>query len=191
METKLTSRFDRALAFASDLHREQLRKGTAIPYVAHLLAVASIALEHGANETEAIAALLHDAIEDQAKGDAAGLRTRIREKFGPEALEIVEGCTDAETIPKPPWRERKEVYLAHLADAPPSVLLVSASDKLHNARSIVADLRTQGAAVWERFNGGRDGSLWYYRALARIFTERLPGPLADDLARTVAALDRP
>ncbi len=148
-------------------------------------------MEHGANETEAIGALLHDAIEDQAKGDAEALRARIREGFGPEVLEIVEGCTDADVMPKPPWRERKETYLAHLADAPPSVLLVSASDKLHNARSIVADLRTQGAAVWERFNGGRDGSLWYYRALARIFAERLPGALTDDLARTVAALDRP
>lgn len=135
MKTMLTNRFDRALAFAAVLHREQLRKGTEIPYVAHLLGVASIALEHGADEDEAIAALLHDSIEDQSRGDAASLRSGIREEFGERVLTIVEGCTDADVIPKPPWRERKADYLAHLAQAPRSVLLVSASDKLHNARS--------------------------------------------------------
>jgi GTP pyrophosphokinase len=112
MKNMLSERFDRALTFASDLHRKQLRKGTEIPYVAHLLGVASIALEHGANEDEAIAALLHDSLEDQSRGDAASLRSEIREEFGERVLAIVEGCTDADVIPKPPWRERKAAYLA-------------------------------------------------------------------------------
>jgi GTP pyrophosphokinase len=190
MKTKLLERFDRALAFASHLHREQLRKGTEIPYVAHLLGVVSIALEHGANEDEAIAALLHDSIEDQSRGDAAGLRSRIREEFGKSVLRIVEGCTDADVIPKPPWRERKAAYLAHLAEAPRSVLLVSASDKLHNARSIVADLQSHGPAVWERFKGGREGSLWYYRSLVATFKQRLPSALSDQLDKVVSEMEK-
>src|ERR1051325_12202408 len=129
----LTSRFEDALSFAARLHSGQLRKGTAIPYVSHLLAVASVALEHGADEDEAIAALLHDAVEDQG---GAPTREEIRRRFGDRVVEIVDGCTDAETVPKPPWRERKERYIAHVAEASPSVRLVSASDKLHNARSI-------------------------------------------------------
>jgi (p)ppGpp synthase/HD superfamily hydrolase len=190
MKTKLLERFDRALALASDLHREQVRKGTEIPYVAHLLGVASIALEHGANEDEAIAALLHDSIEDQSRGDATSLRKRIREEFGPAVLAIVEGCTDADVIPKPPWHERKTAYLAHLAEAPRSVLLVSASDKLHNARSIVADLQNQGPDIWGRFKGGREGSLWYYRSLAAAFKQRLPSALADLLDNVVSEMEK-
>jgi (p)ppGpp synthase/HD superfamily hydrolase len=189
VKSLLTERFSRALAFASDLHRNQLRKGTAIPYIAHLLAVASIALEHGANEDEAIAALLHDSIEDQSRGDAASLRSRIREEFGKSVLMIVEGCTDADVIPKPPWRERKAAYLAHLAEAPRSVMLVSASDKLHNARSIVADLQSHGPDVWTRFKGGRGGSLWYYRSLAAAFKERLPSALSDQLNKVVSEME--
>jgi GTP pyrophosphokinase len=146
----LTERFEEALAFAARLHNAQVRKGTGIPYVSHLLAVASIALEHGADEDEAIAALLHDAVEDQG-GDTA--RQEIRRRFGERVAAIVDGCTDAETTPKPPWRERKERYVAHVADAPPSVRLVSAADKLHNARAILADLRATGDAVWGRFKG--------------------------------------
>lgn len=190
MKTKLLERFDRALVFASDLHREQFRKGTEIPYVAHLLGVASIALEHGSNEDEAIAALLHDSIEDQSRGDAASLRKRIREEFGPVVLTIVEGCTDADAIPKPPWRERKAAYLAHLTEAPRSVLLVSASDKLHNARSIVADLQSHGPAIWERFKGGREGSIWYYRSLAATFKQRLPSALSDQLDMVVSEMEK-
>jgi (p)ppGpp synthase/HD superfamily hydrolase len=186
----LMNRFDRSLLFASDLHRDQLRKGTAIPYIAHLLGVASIALEHGANEDEAIAALLHDSIEDQSRGDAASLRSRIREEFGESVLMIVEGCTDADVTPKPPWRERKAGYLAHLAEAPQSVLLVSASDQLHNARSIVADLQSHGPAIWERFNGAREGSLWYYRSLVATFKERLPSALSDQLDKVVSEMEK-
>src|SRR5919202_957739 len=151
----LTRRFEEALTFAARLHSAQVRKGTTVPYVSHLLAVAAVALEHGADEDEAIAALLHDAVEDQG---GAATREEIRRRFGDRVAEIVDGCTDAETTPKPPWRERKERYVSHIASAPPSVRLVSAADKLHNARSILADLRTCGEGVWDRFRGGKEGT---------------------------------
>ena len=181
----LSSRFSDALALACDLHREQTRKGTPIPYVAHLLAVSSLALEHGATEDEAIAAVLHDAVEDQG-----GLETErlIRSRFGDAVADIVMGCTDAVVIPKPPWRERKEQYIAHLSSAAPSVLLVSACDKLHNARSILADYRALGDELWPRFTGGRDGTLWYYASLVTAFGARIPAALAHDLSSTVAEL---
>ncbi len=137
----LSPRFESALSYAAVIHAHQQRKGTGIPYLAHLLAVTSIALEHGATEDEAIAALLHDAGED------AGGRGRIediRQRFGDAVADIVQGCTDTEVTPKPPWRKRKEDYIAHLADASPSTLLVSAADKLHNARAILSDLRVHG-----------------------------------------------
>lgn len=187
---ELSDRFDRALAFAAELHRSQRRKGTEIPYLSHLLAVAAIAIEHGATEDEAIAALLHDSIEDQAQsfGGAGKLRAAIREGFGEAVLAIVEGCTDAETIPKPPWKARKERYLAHLEAAPLPVLLVAGADKLHNARSIVSELRVHGAALWPRFNGGKEGTLWYYRSVAEVLLRRFPGALAEDLTRAVLEL---
>ena len=183
----LTERFTEALTLASRLHREQARKQTQIPYVAHLLGVASIALEFGASENEAIAALLHDAVEDQGGDATAAL---IRKTFGTEVADIVLGCTDATVVPKPPWRARKEAYIAHVAYAPPSVRLVSASDKLHNARAILADYRTLGDDLWQRFNGGRDGTLWYYRALINTF--RTAGGCAplDELDRTITELER-
>ena len=184
----LSTRFEEALVFAHQLHAAQLRKGTGTPYVAHLLGVASIALEHGADEDEAIAALLHDAIEDQG-GDTA--RQEIRTRFGERVTEIVDGCTDAETDPKPPWRERKEAYLAHLPEAPRSVLLVSASDKLYNARALLSDLRVHGETLWSRFQGGREGTLWYYRALAdtymRIGQHR---NLVNEVQLTVTEIER-
>ncbi len=180
---QLTSRFDDALEFAAVRHSDQLRKGTKIPYIAHLLGVTSIALEHGANEDEAIAALLHDAVEDQK----ATLQ-EIRARFGNAVAGIVAGCSDTDVIPKPPWRERKEAYIAHIATASPSVQLVSAADKLHNASAILRDYRDVGEALWERFNGGRDGTLWYYRALADAF--RTAGaPLAEELDRVVSELE--
>jgi GTP pyrophosphokinase len=184
----LSPDFDDALAYASRLHRGQLRKGTTIPYVAHLLGVASIALEHGASEEEAIGALLHDALEDQARHGATELE--IRQQFGGRVLAIVRGCTDAEGETgkeKPPWRERKEAYIRHIEKADASTRLVSASDKLHNARSILADLRTHGEGLWPRFTGGKDGSLWYYRGLVTAF--RAAGG-SDDMTRLVAELDR-
>ena len=183
----LTERFDRALAYAAELHRQQLRKGSAVPYVAHLLAVSAIALEHGADEDEAIAALLHDAIEDQG---GATTRAEIRARFGARVTAIVDGCTDADSMPKPPWRERKVAYIAHLPHASDSVRLVSASDKLHNARSILRDYRAQGEALWQRFRGGREGTLWYYRELVGVFSDVGPHTLAAELGRVVSTLEQ-
>jgi GTP pyrophosphokinase len=182
----LTSRFDETLLFASRLHSGQTRKGSGIPYIAHLLSVCAIVVEHGGNENQAIAALLHDAVEDQG---GAATRAEILRRWGSEVTAIVDGCTDADTIPKPPWRERKEAYLAHLREAPDEVRLVSAADKLHNARAILADLRLHGEAVWDRFTGGRVGTLWYYRALADIFRAGGPDPLAEEIERVVTSIE--
>jgi GTP pyrophosphokinase len=183
----LALRFSEALVYASDAHRSQVRKGTSIPYVSHLLAVASIVLEHDGTEDEAIAALLHDAIED-AGGETA--RREIRRRSGDEVVAIVDGCTDAETSPKPPWEDRKRAYIAHLGEAGSSVLLVSSADKLHNARSILADYREIGEDLWPRFNGGRDGTLWYYRELANRFSQLRPSRLSTELDRVVAELEQ-
>ncbi len=184
----LTTRFDEALTFASRLHAPQVRKGTTIPYISHLLAVAGLALENGASEDESIAALLHDAAEDQGR---ASTREEIRRRFGDAVVKIVEGCTDADVIPKPPWRERKEKYIAHIRQASPSVRLVSAADKLHNARAILADYRELGEALWDRFNGGEEGTLWYYRSLVEVFHQAGgPMPLVEELDRVVSELER-
>ena len=185
----LTPRFEDALVFAARLHGGDVRKGTTIPYVSHILGVASIALEHGANEDEAIGALLHDTVED-AKGDPESVRTEIRRRFGTAVLDIVDGCTDARIKPKPPFRERKERYIVHLPEASPSVRLVSASDKLYNARAILSDYRGIGEARWARFNGGRSGTLWYYRTLADAFRTLGPGRLAEELDRVVSEIEQ-
>jgi (p)ppGpp synthase/HD superfamily hydrolase len=182
-----TERFEQALAYATQLHARQTRKGTTIPYVAHLLAVAAIVLEDGGSEEEAIAALLHDAIEDQG-GDTT--RQEIRRRFGDKIVEIVNGCTDTEVIPKPPWLARKKQYLEHLRDAPPEVLRVSSADKLHNARAVLADLRRHGGSVWGRFNGGREGTLWYYRRLVQVYREAGPSFIVEELERVVSELER-
>jgi (p)ppGpp synthase/HD superfamily hydrolase len=171
---------------ACDLHRTQVRKGTRIPYVAHLLGVASIALEHGADEDEAIAAVLHDAVEDQGGATTA---TLIREHFGARVADIVVACSDTDVVPKPPWKERKERYIAHVESASASVRLVSASDKLHNARAILADYRDIGEGLWERFTGGRDGTLWYYRSLVSAFAKHEQSRLVEELDRVVGELE--
>ena len=185
---KLTTRFNEALVYAAQLHADQFRKGTSIPYIAHLLAVASIALENGADEDQAIAALLHDAVEDQG-----GEKTsqEIGERFGNNVAEIVEGCTDTDIIPKPPWRKRKEDYISHLKNAERPVLLVSASDKLHNARAILTDYRQLGESLWSRFNGGKDGTLWYYRSLIETFKEsdQIPKVLINELENVVSEIE--
>jgi (p)ppGpp synthase/HD superfamily hydrolase len=183
----LSERFCDALVLAARLHADQRRKLSGEPYVAHLLRVAGIVLEHGANEDEAIAALLHDAVEDQ--GGAATGRL-IGERFGPRVAEIVRGCSDTDESPKPPWRTRKEAYLARLAEASSSVRLISAADKLDNARSIVAAYRVMGEAVWERFRGGRDGTLWYFRSAVEKLKQAGASPLTDELDRAVSELER-
>jgi GTP pyrophosphokinase len=182
----LGPRFEDALAFTSRLHARQRRKGTGVPYVAHLLSVCALVLEHGGQEDDAIAALLHDAVEDQG-----GRRTleRIRERYGPEVARLVAACTDADTIPKPPWRERKERYLEHLAAADERVRRISCADKLHNARAILSDYRAQGDALWSRFTADRDQTLWYYRSLVEILRRTGTGPLAEELARVVSELE--
>ena len=178
-------KFEDALLYASGLHRDQARKGTNVPYITHLLAVASIVGENGGTEDEVVAALLHDGPEDQ--GGEATLE-EIRARFGDEVAEIVDGCTDTYEDPKPPWRERKERYLAHLVNAPRSVRLVSSADKLHNARTVLADYRVLGEDLWTRFNGKREGTLWYYRAIAD--TLRGGGPICEELDRVVTELER-
>lgn len=183
----LSSRFTEALTYATELHANQVRKSSGVPYISHLLGVTSIALEYGANEDEAIAALLHDAIEDQG---GAATREEIRRRFGNTVTDIVDACTDAEIIPKPPWKQRKEAYIATIPQASPSIILVSAADKLHNARSILKDYRALGETVWERFKGGKDGTLWYYRAVIEAFIAKGTTPLIEELERVVAELEQ-
>lgn len=176
----LTPRFEHALVYTVQAHNGQLRKGTQIPYLSHLLSVASIALEYGADEDEAIGALLHDAGEDSG-GDERILD--IRNVFGDAVSDIVQGCTDAVVLPKPPWQERKEKYIAGVLHEPVSVRFVSAADKLHNVRSIIRDYRALGDGLWPRFKGGKDGSLWYYRALVDAYRQ---GTNYDDPSRVAS-----
>jgi (p)ppGpp synthase/HD superfamily hydrolase len=192
LDTPLTDRFDRAVELAHRIHRQQARKGTQIPYLAHVLGVAGIVLEYGGNEDEAIAALLHDTIEDAPPDfPAAKVRSEIRAAFGDLVLTIVEHCTDTDVQPKPPWRARKAEYLAALEHAPAIALRVSAADKLHNVRALIRDYRSNGELLWQRFNpeAGKSGTLGYYRALVDVFKRRMPGPLTDDLERELIALE--
>jgi hypothetical protein len=179
-------RFERAVSLACKLHAGQYRKGTEIPYVAHLLAVASLVLEDGGTEDEAIAAVLHDAVEDQG---GVPTRRRIEQEFGRTVARIVEGCSDTDVTPKPPWAERKEAYIVHLAHADPSILRVSLADKLHNARAILFDLQAVGPEVWSRFNADRHEVLRYYGALADTFETRDAGPMAAELRRTLELIN--
>ena len=179
----LTERFDKAFRFAHRLHRDQTRKGTPIPYISHLMTVAALVVEHGGNEDQAIAGLLHDAVEDQGGAETLA---KIRTRFGDAVATIVSDCTDAWTEPKPPWRARKEAYLAAFPGKPAQSLLVSLADKTHNAEAILFDYRVLGDSLWDRFNGGADGTRWYYNALAEVFSDTMPGRLSDRLSRAVA-----
>jgi (p)ppGpp synthase/HD superfamily hydrolase len=185
---ELSPVFEQALVYATQAHCNQTRKKTGIPYIAHILGVAAIALEYGANETEAIGALLHDTVEDC--GGAERLRD-IKDRFGNDVARIVDGCTDTDEVPKPPWLDRKRAYIAHLKDADPSTRLVSASDKLHNTRAILADLRRNGSEVFERFSGKKDGTLWYYRTLVTAFRQHGDHTdLIDELDRVVTEIEK-
>jgi len=188
----LTDRFDRALLYATHVHGGQVRKETTVPYVAHLLAVAATVLEYGGDEDMAIGALLHDAAEDQ--GGSARLAD-IRNRFGDRVANFVGACSDslantAAGEKKAGWHERKEKYLAHLLKMDADTLLISLADKVHNARSILRDLRKAdvGAAVWSRFAASREDTLWYYEQLAKVFQRVLPGQLSDELADIARAL---
>lgn len=183
---KLGPRFLRAFEFAAKKHSGQTRKASTIPYITHLMGVASLVLEAGGDEDLAIAALLHDVVEDCG---GAPMLKEVRRRFGGRVAKVVDGCTDADTTPKPPWRERKENYLRHLAHADADTRLVSAADKLNNVRSIVSDYRAIGEFVWERFNGGREGTLWYYRSLRDEFLRDDPNRITRELNLAVNELE--
>jgi len=183
---KLGSRFERAFLFAKEKHAGQTRKASGVPYLAHLMGVASLALEYGGDEDVAIAALLHDVVEDC--GGRAMLK-EVKRRFGSRVAKMVEGCTDSDTVPKRPWRERKDTYLQHLKSADEETRLVSAADKLNNLRSILSDYREVGEVVWERFKGGREGTLWYYRALLEEFQRGKPNRLIRDFELLVLELE--
>jgi (p)ppGpp synthase/HD superfamily hydrolase len=180
------SRLAAAATYAMEIHANQLRKGANTPYIGHLLQVAGLVLEHGGDEEQAIGGMLHDAIEDVGAEQEAV----IAERFGSRVARIVRACTDADTSPKPPWRARKEAYIAHLAHCDRDVLLVSAADKLHNARAIVTDLRALGPTMFDRFTAPKEGTLWYYASLSEVFRRLLPGALAEELAETVTTMQR-
>ncbi|MFO1514269.1 MAG: HD domain-containing protein [Verrucomicrobiota bacterium] len=183
---KLTSKFEQALSYTLQAHAQQVRKGSGTPYFAHLMGVAAIALENGATEDEAIGALLHDAVEDQ--GGQPRLRD-IERRFGPVVADIVAGCSDTDVVPKPPWAERKRLYLAEVSKASDSVQFISAADKLYNARAILTDYRAIGDAVWSRFKGGKAGTLWYYRGLAGAYTSPRAKSVVDELKIVVSELE--
>ncbi|MBI4503853.1 MAG: HD domain-containing protein [Gemmatimonadetes bacterium] len=185
---RLSPAFRKAFEVAAELHAHQERKGSGVPYVAHLMGVTSLVLEDGGSEIEAIAALLHDAVEDQPRNGET--RERIGREFGHQVLEIVLACSDAESHPKPPWRERKERYLAHIPRLTAEARRVSLADKVHNARSLLADYRRVGEEVWKRFNAPKGDTLWYYRALVSAFRQRGCEWLLDELERTVVELER-
>jgi (p)ppGpp synthase/HD superfamily hydrolase len=184
---RLAVRFQKALAYAVKLHAKQTRKGTDEPYIGHLLGVASIVFQYGGNENEAIAALLHDAVEDQ--GGQSTL-SAIRRKFGTRVATIVDGCSDSFEIPKPPWLERKKKYLAHIGRAPAAVRFVCAADKLHNSRAILADYRAVGERLWPRFTGGKEGTRWYYREVVKALRDAGSNPLVEELGRVVAEIEK-
>jgi len=184
---RLGPRLQRAFRYAAEKHEGQTRKQTAVPYLSHLMAVASLVLEAGGDEEMAIAALLHDVVEDC--GGMPRLR-EIRKQFGRRVANIVHGCTDSFGEPKPEWMERKNDYLLELKHADAETRLVSASDKLHNVRTILADYRRNGETIWKRFNGKRSGTLWYYRALSDEYKRRGANRITRELEIAVAELER-
>jgi (p)ppGpp synthase/HD superfamily hydrolase len=183
----LTRRFDVAFAYAHEVHGSHTRKGNGAPYIGHLMGVASIVIDDGGTEDEAIAALLHDAPED--RGGRERLED-IRARFGDAVAKIVEDCTDSWTQPKAPWAERKKQYAALARTLSPSSLRVSAADKVHNAYAILRDLRNVGDKAWERFNASADDILAYHQSLVRSYRAAGGGRLVDELDRIVRAIER-
>ena len=190
----LSDAFDRALLLATDHHRRQLRKGTDVPYVSHLLSVAALTLEMGGSETEAVGALLHDAVED---GGGPPMLERIEREFGPDVARIVHANSDSDTEPKPPWGERKRAYIESIGHKQPDELRVSLADKLHNARAILLDYRTHGDEIWTRFKAGQGTFVrMYYRGLYDAFDARRDAlgeralPALEEFGRTIDEIDR-
>ncbi|HXY52374.1 MAG TPA: HD domain-containing protein [Terriglobales bacterium] len=183
---KLGDRFGEAFLFAAEKHARQTRKKTGVPYISHLMSVAALVLEAGGDEDQAIAALLHDVVEDCG---GQPMLAEVRLRFGDRVAGIVAGCTDTYAIPKPPWKQRKLDYLDVLRGSNEDVRLVSAADKLHNVRTILADYRRTGDSVFERFSGRRDGTLWYYRAVLEVLRSGRPNRLVEELERVVTELE--
>ena len=185
-QSLLGDRFEQALVYATRLHSNQVRKGSGVPYISHLLGVTALVLEDGGTEEEAIAALLHDAIEDQG-GDK--IRQEIKAKFGDKVAEIVEGCTESDTEPKPAWMDRKLATIKKLREVSPEVRRVILADKLHNARSILGDWYRIGDAIWERFKTGKTGTLWYFRSIVEVDRDNGSSYLGSELSRVIAELE--
>jgi (p)ppGpp synthase/HD superfamily hydrolase len=184
---KLSERFDEALTYAAGLHRTQTRKGGDIPYLGHLLSVASLIIEGGGTETQAVAGLLHDAVEDQG---GAPVLAEIRDEFGDDVATIVDECSDTDVVPKPPWKQRKQDYVDHLRDASEATILVSLADKLDNARAILRDYRIDGDELWQRFNvHDPQEHLWYYRSLLAVYQDRNTTWLVAELERVLGELE--
>ena len=185
-KVKLGPRFLRAFEFAAEKHSGQVRKASTIPYIAHLIGVASLVLEAGGDEDLAIAALLHDVVEDCG---GAPMLKEVRRRFGQRVAKIVDGCTDADTYPKPPWRERKEKYIRHL---PQRRCRYAAGFRRRQTQQYPLDpqrLSCVGESVWSRFNGGREGTLWYYRTLRDVFLLRKPNRITRDFDLAVKELE--
>ena len=181
----MTDRFSIAVAFANSLHCHQRRKGNGCPFIAHLLAVASLVIEAGGSEDECIAALLHDAVEDQGGSPTA---IEIRRRFGDRVADIVEACTE-DPAWGTTWIKRKSAAIRNVASADASALLVISADKLHNARSLAAAYRKLGDRVWQRFHGGREGTLWYFRAMTDSIARAGGSPLQGELEHAVRDLE--
>ncbi|MEO1428355.1 MAG: HD domain-containing protein [Cyanobacteria bacterium J06633_8] len=183
--TKLTTKFEQALIYATQLHANQTRKVDKIPYISHLMSVSALILEAGGSEDEAIAGLLHDAIEDQG-GKAT--REQIRDKFGEQIVEIIDGCTESDITPKPPWKERKIQYIENIRNGSDSVKLVSLADKLHNARSLLIGYRNKGDKLWDYFSGSKEDKLWFYRELLVIYQQSYDNFMTVELERILREL---
>lgn len=183
---RLGPRFDDAFLFAAVKHGAQTRKRTHIPYISHLMSVAALVLEAGGDEDQAIAGLLHDVVEDCG---GKQILEQVQRRFGDRVAKIVQGCSDAFVLPKPPWKRRKLDYLEVLREAGDDIRLVSAADKLHKVRTILTDYRSEGDSVWERSSGRRDGTLWYHRAVLDVLRAGKTNRLVEELQRAVTELE--
>lgn len=183
----LGPRFEGAFLLASKLHARQIRKTNGVPYLSHLLSVTALVLQDGGNEDEAIAALLHDAPEDQGGEETLAL---IREQFGANVAQIVEECSDTFAVPKPPWRARKQAHIIRLKSASPSIHRVMLADKLHNSRALLRQLRLDGQAAWGNFKGGKRGTLWYLQTMRQVLGEHNQGYLWEEFGRTLEEIER-
>lgn len=190
MPMRLTNQFSQALQLAHRLHQDQNRKSGDVPYLSHLMGVSALVLRYGGTEEEAIAALLHDAVEDQ--GGQKTLKI-IEKQFGNIVAHIVDGCSDSDIIPKPPWKERKLNYINHLRTTDEGTMIVAASDKLYNAEDCIRTYAIIGEGLWDLFNPPREETKWYYQSLAEVFSSRKEefprlAPLFDETIRIINQL---